>query len=82
QVYQFQPNSKSETKLFKNLAVILNDRTALEAFLTDPNSNSYRAGLVSLAQAIKAYAWKDRYDQQLMSDFQIVANRLRELLVW
>ncbi|ORX63375.1 ALDH-like protein [Linderina pennispora] len=82
QINKVKPNSNSETKLFKNLAIILNDRTALEAFLTDPNSNSYRAGLVSLAQTIKQYAWRDHYDQQLMSDFQTVANRLKELLAW
>ncbi|KAJ2313514.1 hypothetical protein H4R23_003424 [Coemansia sp. Cherry 401B] len=72
--------SVEETKLFRSLAVALNDRTALEAMLTDPDSASYKAGLISLAQAIKIYAWIGRDDQVLMQTLQAVANRLKALL--
>ncbi|KAJ2122219.1 hypothetical protein GGH12_004876 [Coemansia sp. RSA 1822] len=72
--------STQETKLFRTLAVALNDRTALEAMLTDPDSASYKAGLISLAQAIKIYAWIGRDDQVLMISLQSVANRIKALL--
>ncbi|KAJ2793906.1 hypothetical protein H4R20_006397 [Coemansia guatemalensis] len=72
--------STAETKLLRALAVALNDRTALEALLTDPESASYKAGLISLAQAIKMYAWIGREDQILMRTLQAVANRLKSLL--
>ncbi|KAJ1899080.1 hypothetical protein LPJ66_002349 [Kickxella alabastrina] len=70
-----------ENKLLRNLSVALNDRTALVALLTDPDSASYKAGLISLAQAVKLYAWISRDDQALMQTLQGVANRLRYLLL-
>ncbi|KAJ2494795.1 hypothetical protein IWW47_004410 [Coemansia sp. RSA 2052] len=69
-----------ETKLLRLLALALNDRTAVEATLTDPESAAYKAGLISLAQAVKVYAWIGRDDQVLMQSLQAVANRLRDLL--
>ncbi|KAJ2707985.1 hypothetical protein FB645_000336 [Coemansia sp. IMI 203386] len=72
--------SKQETKLMRSLSVALNDRTSLEALLTDPDSLSYKAGLISLAQAVKLYAWIGREDQLLMQSLQLVANRLNLLL--
>ncbi|KAJ1724476.1 hypothetical protein LPJ53_001246 [Coemansia erecta] len=72
--------SKEETKLLRNLSVALNDRTALEAMLTDPDSAAYKVGLISLAQAVKLYAWIGRDDQPLMQSLQAVANRLKLLL--
>ncbi|KAJ2600226.1 hypothetical protein H4R99_003421 [Coemansia sp. RSA 1722] len=72
--------SRQETKLMRSLSVALNDRTSLEALLTDPDSLSYKAGLISLAQAVKLYAWIGREDQLLMQSLQLVANRLNLLL--
>ncbi|KAI8325376.1 hypothetical protein GQ54DRAFT_331090 [Martensiomyces pterosporus] len=72
--------SVEERKYFRTLALYLNDRTAMEAMLTDPDSTSYKLGLISLAQAIKAYAWLERSDQALMQQFQAVANRLKTIL--
>ncbi|KAJ2018015.1 hypothetical protein GGH92_008185 [Coemansia sp. RSA 2673] len=69
-----------ETRLLRLLAIALNDRTAVEATLTDPDSASYKAGLISLAQAIKIYAWIGRDDEVLMRSLQVVANRLRDIL--
>ncbi|KAI9506881.1 hypothetical protein GGI25_000091 [Coemansia spiralis] len=73
--------SVAENRILRNIAVALNDRTALEAFLTDPSSAAYKAGLISLAQAVKIYAWIGRDDQVLMQALQSVANRLRSLLL-
>ncbi|KAJ1785238.1 hypothetical protein LPJ62_004312 [Coemansia sp. RSA 2167] len=55
--------STQETKLFWTLAGVLNDRKALVTMLTDTDSASYKAGLTSLAQAIKIYVWIVRDDQ-------------------
>ncbi|KAJ2764053.1 hypothetical protein IWQ56_002134 [Coemansia nantahalensis] len=74
------PRSVEETRLFRRLAVVLNDRTALEAMLTDPDSASYKEGLISLAQAAKMYAWLGRDDIAFLAAMQMVANRLRALL--
>ncbi|KAJ2455233.1 hypothetical protein EV183_000968 [Coemansia sp. RSA 2336] len=79
-IHSVKMGSFEETKLFRSLAVALNDRTALEAMLTDPDSASYKAGLISLAQAVKLYAWIGRDDQTLMETLQGVANRLKALL--
>ncbi|KAJ2652508.1 hypothetical protein IWW40_000994 [Coemansia sp. RSA 1250] len=79
-IHGVKMGSFEETKLFRLLAVALNDRTALEAMLTDPESASYKAGLISLAQAVKLYAWIGRDDQTLMETLQAVANRLKALL--
>ncbi|KAJ2383232.1 hypothetical protein GGI23_007190 [Coemansia sp. RSA 2559] len=74
-------NSAAENRILRTIAVALNDRTALEALLTDADSAAYKAGLISLAQAVKAYAWIGRDDQVLMQALQTVANRLRSLLI-
>ncbi|KAJ1661612.1 hypothetical protein IW140_006573 [Coemansia sp. RSA 1813] len=74
-------HSVGENRILRTIAVALNDRTALEALLTDPGSAAYKAGLISLAQAVKAYAWIGRDDQVLMWALQTVANRLRSLLI-
>ncbi|KAJ2720902.1 hypothetical protein H4S00_003097 [Coemansia sp. D1744] len=57
--------STRETK-FWTLTGVLNDRKALVTMLANPDSTSYKAGLTSLAQAIKIYAWIVRDDQVLM----------------
>ncbi|KAJ2540755.1 hypothetical protein EV175_006203, partial [Coemansia sp. RSA 1933] len=67
-------HSVAENRILRTIAVALNDRTALEALLTDPDSAAYKAGLISLAQAVKAYAWIGRDDQMLMQALQAVAN--------
>ncbi|KAJ2654029.1 hypothetical protein IWW48_006341 [Coemansia sp. RSA 1200] len=74
-------HSVAENRILRTLAVALNDRTALEALLTDPDSAAYKAGLISLAQAVKIYSWIGRDDQALMQAMQTVANRLRLLLI-
>ncbi|KAJ2783067.1 hypothetical protein H4R18_001888 [Coemansia javaensis] len=74
------PRSAKETRLLKLLAVTLNDRTALEAMLTDPDSAAYKEGLISLAQAVKIYSWLGRDDNAFLYAMQSVADRLRTLL--
>ncbi|KAJ1730416.1 hypothetical protein LPJ61_003023 [Coemansia biformis] len=74
------PRSAEETRQFKRLALVLNDRTALEAMLTDPDSASYKEGLISLAQALKIYGWLGRDDRAFLYAMQTVAERLRMLL--
>ncbi|KAJ2002137.1 hypothetical protein GGI02_002506 [Coemansia sp. RSA 2322] len=80
QIIAAKMGTVKETRLFRTLAIALNDRTAMEAMLTDPDSAAYKAGLISLAQAIKVYAWIGRDDQLLLQSLQPVANRLRDLL--
>ncbi|KAJ2880888.1 hypothetical protein GGI21_006445 [Coemansia aciculifera] len=80
QIATVKTGTAKETKLLRLLALALNDRTAVEATLTDPDSAAYKAGLISLAQAVKVYAWIGRDDQLLMQSLQGVANRLRDIL--
>ncbi|KAJ2746255.1 hypothetical protein GGI20_001535 [Coemansia sp. BCRC 34301] len=80
QIVAVKTGTAKETKLLRLLALALNDRTAVEATLTDPDSAAYKAGLISLAQAVKVYAWIGRDDQVLMQSLQGVANRLRDIL--
>ncbi|KAJ2742091.1 hypothetical protein GGI19_006866 [Coemansia pectinata] len=80
QIAAVKTGTIKETRLLRLLAIALNDRTAMEATLTDPDSAAYKAGLISLAQAIKIYAWIGRDDQVLMQSLQTVANRLRDIL--
>lgn len=74
-------NTLRETKLLRLISIALNDRTALEAFLTDPDSASYKAGIISLAQAVKIYAWISRADRGVLHSFQEIANRLQDILL-
>ncbi|KAJ2705635.1 hypothetical protein H4R19_005099, partial [Coemansia spiralis] len=75
------PHSAEETRQLKRFALVLNDRTAMEAMLTDPDSAAYKEGLIRLAQATKIYAWLGRDDMAFLMAMQAVADRLRALLV-